>query len=91
MQAQVNLDNLGELTMSSHVMGANTSDKKDREVILNYTHQENIYQLWRSLRFGDNLQEMLQQRMSLPANSLSHQPDATSSHAKKDTDLRTPQ
>jgi hypothetical protein len=29
-----------------------------REVIvLNYSHQENIYQLWRSLRFGDNLQQ----------------------------------
>lgn len=87
MQAKVNLDNLGELTMSSHVMGANTSRKQDREVILNYTHQENVYQLWRSLRFGDNLQEWLQQQISLP-----HQSDTTSSRAnKKDIDLRNPQ
>src|SRR5471030_655449 len=91
MQAKVNLDNLGELTMASHVMGANTSDKQDREVILNYTHQENVYQLWRSLRFGDNLQEWLQQQISLPAKALSHQAEATSSRTKKDTDLRTPQ
>ncbi len=91
MQAKVNLNNLGELTMASHVMGANTSDKQDREVILNYTHQENVYQLWRSLRFGDNLQEWLQQQISLPANALSHQAEATSSRTKKDTDLRTPQ
>ena len=85
MIAKVNLDNLGELTMKSHVTGANTSGKQDREVNLNYTHQENIYQLWRSLRFGDNLQEWLQQEISLPANSLSHQPDAPS----KDKNLRT--
>lgn len=91
MQAKVNLDNLGELTMASHVMGANTSEKQDREVILNYTHQENIYQLWRSLRFGDNLQEWLQQQISLPANALSHPSDTHSSRTKKDTDLRTPQ
>lgn len=86
MLAKVNLDNLGELTLASHVVGANTSEKQDREVILNYTHQENIYQLWRSLRFGDNLQDWLQQQISL-----SHPSDAISSRAKKDTDLRTTQ
>ncbi|MGV8925860.1 MAG: YdbH family protein [Ewingella sp.] len=91
MQAKVNLDNLGELTMTSHVVGANTSEKQDREVILNYSHQENVYQLWHSLRFGDNLQEWLQQQISLPANSLPHQSDAISTRAKKDTDLRTTQ
>jgi len=89
MNAQVNLDNLGVLTMKSHVTGANTSEKQDREVVLNYTHEENIYQLWRSLRFGDNLQEWLQQAISLPENSLSHPPVNPVTRTKKDSDLRT--
>ncbi|MGO3569761.1 MAG: intermembrane phospholipid transport protein YdbH family protein, partial [Serratia grimesii] len=28
--------------------------------------QENVFQLWRSLRFGDNLQEWLEQALSKP-------------------------
>lgn len=62
--AKVSLDNLGELTMAAQVNGVNNIGHQNREIILNYTHQENIYQLWRSLRFGDNLQEWLQQQLS---------------------------
>lgn len=67
--AKVNLDNLGELNMEATVDGVNNTGRKKREVILNYHHQENIYQLWRSLRFGDNLQEWLQQEVALPSGS----------------------
>ncbi|MFZ4832102.1 YdbH family protein [Rouxiella sp. Mn2063] len=77
--ARVDLDNLGELTMSAQIDGLNNTDHKNREIILNYTHQENIYQLWRSLRFGDNLQEWLQQQVELP--------DAA---ASKDNEVRKP-
>src|SRR5471030_1384080 len=88
-EAQVSLDNLGELTMAAKVYGVNYTDnsrggdKEKREIVLNYSHQENIYQLWRSLRFGDNLQEWLQQQIALPANSLSKSPAAIGQKEEK--------
>ncbi|MGB8663518.1 MAG: YdbH family protein [Serratia inhibens] len=65
-QASVDLDNLGELTLKARIDGVNPQKNAKREVILNYTHQENVFQLWRSLRFGDNLQEWLEQALSKP-------------------------
>jgi len=65
-RASVDLDNLGELTLKAHIDGLNPQKSAKREVILNYTHQENVFQLWRSLRFGDNLQEWLEQALSKP-------------------------
>ncbi|MEG3132112.1 YdbH family protein [Rouxiella sp. T17] len=62
--AKVSLDNLGELTMAAEINGVNNTDQQKREIHLNYTHQENVYQLWRSLRFGDSLQEWLQQQLN---------------------------
>ena len=64
--ARVDLDNLGELTLSARIDGINPQKSAKREVILNYRHQENVFQLWRSLRFGDNLQEWLEQALSQP-------------------------
>ncbi|CAH0299414.1 hypothetical protein SRABI106_03732 [Rahnella aquatilis] len=93
--AQVSLDNLGVLTMKAKVDGVNYTDtthggdKEKREIVLNYSHEENIYQLWRSLRFGDNLQEWLQQQMSLPADALSKNPSAAGQ--KKDPTVRKEQ
>jgi hypothetical protein len=65
-KARVDLDNLGELTLKAHIDGVNPQKNAKREVILNYSHQENVFQLWRSLRFGDNLQEWLEQALSKP-------------------------
>ncbi|WP_145553554.1 YdbH family protein [Yersinia canariae] len=63
--ATVSLDNLGQLTLRSKIHGVNTQKNSKREIVLNYKHEENVFQLWRSLRFGDNLQEWLQQTISL--------------------------
>ncbi|MCC8269208.1 YdbH domain-containing protein, partial [Escherichia coli] len=41
-------------------------DGKTAIVNLNYTHEENVFTLWRSLRFGDNLQAWLEQNTVLP-------------------------
>lgn len=62
--ARVNVDNLGNLTLSSKVNGVSSQKNAKSIVLLNYQHHENILQLWRSLRFGDNLQKWLQQRIS---------------------------
>lgn len=60
---------LGELTLSARIDGINPQKNAKREVILNYRHQENVFQLWRSLRFGDNLQEWLEQALSQPGSN----------------------
>jgi len=63
---KLNLDNLGELTMAATLHGTSRVDGKSNTVNLNYTHQENVFTLWRSLRFGDNLQTWLEQNARLP-------------------------
>ncbi len=52
---KINLDNLGLLTMQANITGTSRVDGKSGTVNLNYHHEENIFTLWRSLRFGDNL------------------------------------
>ena len=63
----VSLDNLGMLQLKSSISGTSRADGKTGRVNLNYTHQENVFELWRSLRFGDNLQAWLEQNAHLPA------------------------
>lgn len=62
-RTDVNITNLGLLTMKTILEGYNTQGKKKREVHLNYQHEENIFQLWRSLRFGSSLEEWLEKNL----------------------------
>lgn len=64
----INLDNLGVLSMSARLEGVSEVEGKRNTVKLNYHHQENLFTLWRSLRFGDNLQAWLEQHMSSDAS-----------------------
>lgn len=66
--ATINLNNLGDLTMEAQVQGVSQFSNRRQTVNLNYRHQENLFQLWRSLRFGDNLQSWLEQHATLPSN-----------------------
>lgn len=63
---RINLDNLGVLTMQAAITGNSRVEGKVGTVNLNYTHEENVFALWRSLRFGDNLQAWLEQNAALP-------------------------
>lgn len=65
--SSVSLDNLGMLELKSSISGTSRADGKTGRVNLNYTHRENVFDLWRSLRFGDNLQAWLEQNAHLPA------------------------
>ncbi|HAW0234970.1 TPA: YdbH family protein [Escherichia coli] len=65
---RINLNNLGLLTMQANITGTSRVDGKSGTVNLNYHHEENIFTLWRSLRFGDNLQAWLEQNARLPGN-----------------------
>lgn len=63
---RIDLDNLGTLTMQAAIAGTSRIDDKQNTVHLNYRHEENVFTLWRSLRFGDNLQAWLEQNAALP-------------------------
>ncbi|WP_436859450.1 YdbH family protein [Citrobacter tructae] len=63
---KINLDKQGVMTMQSAITGNSRVDGKVGTVKLNYTHEENLFTLWRSLRFGDNLQAWLEQNIALP-------------------------
>ncbi len=62
-RTDVNVTNLGLLTMKTILEGFNSQEKKKREVHLNYQQEENIFQLWRSLRFGSSLEEWLEKNL----------------------------
>lgn len=63
----LNLDRQGVLKMKAAIKGTSFVEGKSNTVNLNYTHEENVFALWRSLRFGDNLQSLLKQKAKLPA------------------------
>lgn len=66
--ATVDIDNLGQMNLKAQVNGTSRFSDKNQRVSLNYTQQENLFQLWRSLRFGDNLQSWLEQNATLPTH-----------------------
>lgn len=66
---KINLDNPGLLTMQASISGTSHVDGKTSGVRLNYLHEENVFALWRSLRFGDNLLAWLRQNLALPEHS----------------------
>lgn len=66
--ATLDLDNFGNLILQSEVKGTSQFSNRRQSVNLNYRHQENLFQLWRSLRFGDNLQSWVEQNATLPYN-----------------------
>lgn len=68
-RADVNISNLGEITLDAQIKGLNSMKSKERSVVLNYHHEENIFQLWRSLRFANNLQEVVEQQLTLPRSN----------------------
>lgn len=65
--ATLDLDNFGNLTLHSEVKGTSQFSNRRQSINLNYRHQENLFQLWRSLRFGDNLQSWVEQNATLPS------------------------
>ncbi|MBT0723065.1 YdbH family protein [Rosenbergiella sp. S61] len=66
--ATVQVSAKGELLMKSQIHGTSRFDDKRQRVNLNYQHTENIFMLWRSLSYGDNLQSWLEEQTRLPAN-----------------------
>ncbi|QHM75429.1 hypothetical protein C7M52_01383 [Mixta theicola] len=65
--ATLDLNAIGDLTMQAQVNGTSRFSNREQQVNLSYRHQENLFQLWRSLRFGDNLQSWVEQNVALPS------------------------
>lgn len=63
---KINVSNLGLLSLQAAITGLSRVEGKSNAINLNYNHQENIFTLWRSLRFGDNLQSWLEKNATLP-------------------------
>ncbi len=66
-RATLDITNLGQMNFRAQVNGTSRFSDKNQRVSLNYTQQENLFQLWRSLRYGDNLQSWLEQHVTLPS------------------------
>ncbi|WP_241607555.1 YdbH family protein [Rosenbergiella australiborealis] len=66
--ATVQVNAKGDLLMRSEIHGTSLFDDKRQRVNLNYQHEENIFMLWRSLSYGDNLQSWIEEQTRLPAN-----------------------
>ena len=64
----IDLDNHGVMNMRAALKGISYVDGKSNAVNLNYNHEENVFTLWRSLRYGDNLQSWLEQHATVPDN-----------------------
>ncbi|MBV7406171.1 YdbH family protein [Enterobacter sp. ENT03] len=64
----IDLDNHGVMKMRAALKGISYVDGKSNAVNLNYNHEENVFTLWRSLRYGDNLQSWLEQHATVPDN-----------------------
>ncbi|WP_318377705.1 YdbH family protein [Enterobacter sp.] len=63
---KINLDSQGLLNMQAAITGTSRLNGKSNTVNLNYNHEENVFALWESLRFGDNLQSKLEQHATVP-------------------------
>lgn len=71
LSIKINLDNFGLLIMQVNIIGISRVDGKSGTVNFNYYYEENIFTLWRSLRFGDNFQVWLEQNVRLSGNDCS--------------------
>lgn len=70
--ATLDITRLGQMNLKAQVNGTSRFSDKNQRVSLNYTQQENLFQLWRSLRYGDNLQSWLEQNATLPSQQGKH-------------------
>lgn len=69
LRAGLHLSRAGDLTLNADIAGTGAHASTRRAVRLHYTHRENIWQLWRSLRFGDRVEQLLEKQAAaaLPA------------------------
>jgi hypothetical protein len=65
-RADLDVDPAGNMVLSARIYGSSPHYDGRREVRLNYRQQENLFQLWRSLRFGTQVEQVLEQQTVLP-------------------------
>ncbi len=69
-RADVMLDRSGNLLLQAQIIGTNSQINAQREIRLNLRHQENLFQLWRSLSFGTQVEQTLEKQAAQPAMTI---------------------
>lgn len=62
-QVKINLLKDGKLTLIANIHSLNPN-RPNQPMILNYHHQENMFDLWRSLNFGSTLEQNLEYQLN---------------------------
>lgn len=61
--AQLNLMPTGEMDLAATVTGHNPDKKTHNPITLNYTHKENMFELWNMIDYGSQFEQNLEYRL----------------------------
>ena len=61
--ANVNLTPDGKMALKATVAGFNPTKRTHNPITLNYTHQENMFELWNMIDYGSQFEQNLQYRL----------------------------
>lgn len=61
--ADVNLAPTGEMNLAATIAGYNPDKKTHNPITLNYTHKENMFELWKMIDYGSQFEQNLEYRL----------------------------
>ena len=61
--AAVTLDPKGQMTLRASISGFNPTKRTHNPITLNYTHQENMFELWNMIDYGSQFEQNLQYKL----------------------------
>ena len=61
--AAVTLDPKGQMTLRASISGFNPTKRTNNPITLNYTHQENMFELWNMIDYGSQFEQNLQYKL----------------------------
>ena len=61
--ATVTLDPKGQMTLRASISGFNPTKRTHNPITLNYTHQENMFELWNMIDYGSQFEQNLQYKL----------------------------
>ena len=61
--ATVTLDPKGQMTLRASISGFNPTKRTNNPITLNYTHQENMFELWNMIDYGSQFEQNLQYKL----------------------------
>ena len=61
--AAVTLDPKGQMMLRASISGFNPTKRTNNPITLNYTHQENMFELWNMIDYGSQFEQNLQYKL----------------------------